>query len=449
MRGNSEFEALFDYFTQKCVHEAKRDNKDEYVETLIDIEDIIREYLDRREEKGTPSVSDNTQLTEFFSNKLTNMYDDVADFSPFFRRNIISAVTSLARELRTKNDIDSYRTYMDLLLYYYSSDICLEGIQPDLKQYFISRYTRCISASIDDVLNSESIEKFQNAEDIWNETFESVADTLKIAVEKSDTTSYSEIVNSVDPSPRHSQYSVVHNSEGKRDDSSLPSEKKKFLKDIESERVTLFFALTGWAYHLLNDGKLTKENYKSIGRETINTRRNISQISEIYYKNMADSEMEGIPYWDNWDMAKQREKSIGSTMTRSSSTSWLQAFLCIELLRVGKDRSFDAGSFNFSENPLPVVQSIVGSAEKIESKLEMILQGEYDLPISRYGVNLDSLASAIVQLHKEAEEKFRELSRERVHEATLDPEKVAEFKQSMGRVGKSFRTVWAIAETKS
>ena len=130
-------------------------------------------------------------------------------------------------------------------------------------------------------------------------------------------------------------------------------------------------------------------------------------------------------------MAKQREKSIGSTMTRSSSTSWLQAFLCIELLRVGKDRSFDAGSFNFSENPLPVVQSIVGSAEKIENKLEMILQGEYDLPISRYGVNLDSLASAIVQLHKEAEEKFRELSRERVHEATLDPEKVAEFKQSM------------------
>ncbi|WP_136602753.1 hypothetical protein [Salinigranum halophilum] len=430
-RNQGEFEDLVEYLVERCLKSADNRDKDRFVASLIDFNDVVDSFLDQQANLGN-QVSDTNResLERIFSNYFVDLYEGLIEAPPAFRTEVISAITTSIRRSRDVGLPSSYQAFLSTLNRCYRLEMETGEFEFRAKRFFVRRYNLLISKSVNQVQASCSPAAFETAKSFWKVTFDQTQQLLKTAIEATDEETYSEIV------PKLTEiyyYDVVSSNRQRMTDvwdgeDEFLEKKAEFGRYIESQISVLTFVLTGWAFRRFREGTLTEEEYKEIATTTESQRNSIASVAEVYYDEIRGEGRFG--YWEDWNLDEAMAETMGVATSAPAALSWLQAFYCAELLRLGS-QSFEDGELDVGELPIPVSKAVVAESDKIRKTLESFHTDSIAEVFIDSGTDVERLIDAIVQLHEDAEETYRDQVREDVHESALDDESVKSFEDSI------------------
>jgi hypothetical protein len=430
-RKRSEFEDLVEYLIERCLDAASDKDKDRFVEYLIDYNDVVESYLEQRAAIGDQtSETNSSSLERIFSNYFVDLYSELMDAQEGFRTETISAIVTSIRKSRDLEVQSAYQELLSVLNRCYQREIEGGEFEFRTKRFFVRRYNMIISKSIDQLQASDTPTALETAYSFWEVTFAQVRKLLKTAIEATDEETYSEIIEEL--ADIH-HYDVISSNRGEVA-SALDGEeeflerKAEFGRTIESQVSVLSFVLTGWAFRRFREGTLTEEEYRQIATTTESQRDSIATVADIYYEEIRGEG--GLGYWENWNLDEAMAETMGVAMSSPAALSWLQAFYCAELLRLGS-QSFEDGELDLGDHPIPVSKTVIADSDDIRGMLESLYEESTAEAITDSETDVEELIDGIVELHEVAEEKYREHVREEVHRSDLDDEEVASFKESV------------------
>lgn len=422
-----EFEILVEYFVGRCLEAAEEQDKDEYVENLVDFRNIHYNYLDQRESLGDNANEDNSNtLDVVFSDYWADLYEELLDKPATYRNEVISAVTGIIRQSSEKGFASSFGRFLSILNRIYKKQNNFGGFDDDTKRFFIRRYSIIVGKVIEELKESASHESLDRSRKTWNMVVQTVRELLKLSIEFGDTQTYSKIMSEIS---EINTYEIVSGTTGF--DDSLRRRKHTLGKEAESEISVLAFVLTAWAFRLARKGEIKEREFRKVASVTESERSSIEEISDIYYDQIRVGD--SIGYWDRWDMNDKLEGSMGVVSTSPAVFSWLKEFFCYELFRLG-EQVFIEGEIDLQQNPFPVSSVMIGEVERIEEGMtsireDSIVQNQID------SVDVDNLIESISGLYKEAEDSYEQSVRDDIRESDLDSDMEEDFKKS---VKKSF-----------
>lgn len=430
-RNQGGFEDLVEYLVERCLKAADNRETDRFVESLIDFNEVVNSFLEQQATLGN-QVSDTNResLERIFSNYFVDLYQGLIEAPPNFRTEVISAITTSIRRSRDVGFPSSYQAFLSTLNRCYRLEIETGEFEFRAKRFFVRRYNLLIRKSIDQLQASDSPAAFETARSFWEVTFDQAQQLLKTAIEATDEETYSEIV----PKLTDIYYYDVVSSNRQRTtevwdgEDEFLEEKAEFGRSIESQVSVLTFVLTGWAFRRFREGTLTEGEYKEIATTTESQRNSIAAVAEVYYDEIRGEGRFG--YWEDWNLDEAMAETMGVATSAPAALSWLQAFYCAELLRLGS-QSFEDGDLDVGELPIPVSNAVVAESDKIRKTLESLHTDSIAEVFIDPGTDVERLIDAIGQLHEDAEEAYRDQVREDVHESALDDEGVKSFEDSI------------------
>jgi len=430
MAGNRK-QGEFEDLVERCLDAARDQDKDRFVEYLIDYTDVVESYLDQRAYMGIQaSESNSSALERVFSNYFVDLYRELIEAPAGFRTETISAIVTTIRRSRDAGFQSTYQELLSVLNRCYEVEVETGEFDFRTKRFFVRRYSLIISKSVDELQASDSPDALDTAWSFWEVTFDRVQESLKTAIETSDGETYSEIISKLtdihhyDIISPHRQGGV----DGSDSEEEFLERKAELGRTIESEVSVLTFVLTGWAFRRFREGTLSEEQYRDIATTTESQRNSIAAVADVYYDTIRGDGRLGS--WENWNMNEAMAETMGVATSAPAALSWLLSFYCAELLRLGS-QSFEGGELALGELPIPVSKAVVSESDRIREELESLQEESIAGALTVAGTNVDGLIDAIVQLHKEAEETYQDQLREEIHEADLDAEEVNAFKQSV------------------
>lgn len=430
-RKRGEFEDLVEYLIERCFAAAENRDKDRFVEYLIDFNDVVESYLEQRASMGgQASETNSSSLERIFSTYFVDLYTGLIDVSEGYQTEIISAIVTSIRRSRDLGIQSAYQEFLSVLNRCYQAEVETGGFEFRDKRFFVRRYKMVISKRIDELQESESAAAFEMAQSFWRVTFDEVRELLKTAIEATDVETYSHLISEL--TDIHYYDVISSNRQGiggaSNGEDKFLEEKAELGRSIESQVSELTFVLTGWAFRRFQEGTLSEEQYKQMATTTESQRNSIAAVADIYYEEMRGEG--GLGYWESWNLDEAMAETIGLARSAPAALSWLQAFYCAELLRLGS-QSFENGEFAKEELPIPISKAVVSESDKIRKTLESLEEESTAEALTDSEADIDELIDAIVKMHEEAEETYREQMREEVHESELDDEKVASFEESV------------------
>lgn len=431
-RNRGEFEDLIEYLIERCLDAANDRDKARFVENLIDFNDVVESYVEQRATIGDrASEANSSSLERIFSNYLVDLYSELIEAPEGFRTETISAIITSIRRSRNLELQSTYQELLSVLNRCYQLEVETGEFEFRTKRFFVRRYNMVISKRIDELQASDSPAALETAQSFWKVTFEQVRELFKTAIEATDEETYSEIISEL--TDIHHYDVISSNRQGGVD--GLDDEEEEFLerkaelgRTIESQVSVLTFVLTGWAFRRFREGTLPEEEYMEIATTTESQRNSIAAVAEIYYEGIRGEGRLG--YWENWNLNEAMAETMGVATSAPAALSWLQAFYCAELLRLGSQSS-EGGELNLGEFPIPISKAVVAESDRIRTTLESLKGESATEALSDSEMDIDVLIEAIVELHEKAEETYQEHVREEVHESELDDEAVASFKRSV------------------
>ena len=430
-RKRGEFEDLVEYLIERCLEAANDKNKDRFIETLIDFNDVVESYVEQRAAMGVQANETNSSsLERIFSNYFVDLYSKLIEAPEGFRTETISAIIT---SIRRSRDLELQTTYQELLSVLnrcYQLEVETGEFEFRTKRFFVRRYNMIISKRIDELQESDSPAVLETAQSFWRVTFDQVRELLKTAIEATDEETYSEIISEL--TDIH-HYNVI--SSNRQEVVDALDREEEFLerkaelgRTIESQVSVLTFVLTGWAFRRFREGTLSEEEYMEIATTTESQRDSIAAVADIYYEEIHGEGRLG--YWESWNLDEAMAETMGVATSAPAALSWLQAFYCAELLRLGS-QSFGGSGLDLGELPIPVSKAVVAESDRIRTTLESLKGESATEALSNSEADIDGLIEEIVELHEEAEETYQEHVREEVHESELNDEEVASFKESV------------------
>ncbi|MDS0300964.1 hypothetical protein NDI76_19645 [Halogeometricum sp. S1BR25-6] len=430
-RNQGGFEDLVEYLVERCLKAADNRDKNKFVESLIDFNDVVDSFLEQQATLGN-QVSDTNResLERIFSNYFVDLYEGLIEAPPTFRTEVISAITTSIRRSRDVGFSPTYQAFLSTLNRCYRLEMETGEFEFRAKRFFVRRYNLLIRKSVDQIQASDSPAAFETARSFWEVTFDQAQQLLKTAIEATDEETYSEIISKL---TEIYYYDVVSSNRQRIADvgdseNEFLEKKAEFGQSIESQVSVLTFVLTGWAFRRFREGTLSEEEYKEIATTTESQRNSIAAVAEVYYDEIRG---EGrFEYWEGWNLDEAMAETMGVATSAPAALSWLQAFYCTELLRLGS-QSFEDGELDVRGLPIPVSKAVVAESDKIRKTLESLHTDSIVEIFIDSGTDIERLIDAIVQLHEDAEETYRNQVREDVHESALDDESVKSFEDSI------------------
>lgn len=172
-RKRSKFEDLVEYLIERCLEAANDKNKDRFVETLIDFNDVIQSYVEQRAAMGVQANETNSSsLERIFSNYFVDLYSELIEAPEGFRTETISAIIT---SIRRSRDLELQTTYQELLSVLnrcYQLEVEIGEFEFRTKRFFVRRYNMIISKRIDELQESDSPAVLETAQSFWRVTFD-------------------------------------------------------------------------------------------------------------------------------------------------------------------------------------------------------------------------------------------------------------------------------------
>ncbi|WP_254810785.1 hypothetical protein [Natronosalvus amylolyticus] len=183
------------------------------------------------------------------------------------------------------------------------------------------------------------------------------------------------------------------------------------------------FVAAAWAYREIREGNLAEPVFQEMFRESFKTYR-FSTLVDIYYRLCTGGRLDFFR-WESEDA----DVFKGVQASQPAVHSWLQVFFCaMGLLFLDVDE-YDTDTVPASDNPLvssaidrtsyPDLWDTIDSISADELALTGVAEDEF--------ADLEERKAVFLVLHEQMEELLNRREDERVIDANLDPDKVADF----------------------
>jgi len=431
-----ELQILIGYITDRCLSAANQDKKDSFVDYLVDYSEVVEDYFSEREALADNVNEDNDRtIQRTLRNGFRSLYDSLLNESYDYRREVLSAIVSAARGAKQRNFNSLYIDLLSDLNRCYVLEQQSGEMLFDLKRFFVRRYSILLDQPLDELKASVTEQQLKDRYELWRQAFTQAIELLRTMVEYSDEESYSHLVSRfTDFYP----YEMVHtggyySSSGGEyvSESELREMKVKYGEKVRSDISVMTFIVTAWAFRLLKNDQISRETYSEIAAETQSERSSIEDISETYYTKIRAPDSGGLGYWEQWNLNEALEEEMGVAVTSMSVDSWLRDFYCAELLRLGSVSEWVTNQESQQKTPVPAVRQVTNESESLDETFNRLREESLAEFLTAEVDDLDTLIDALVQLHDDAAEQYRNDMRETIRYHELDESKKDEFRASL------------------
>jgi hypothetical protein len=424
------YEDYLEHFFTDAEAAIREGKGQELSDNLSHIAELIGELINREVDSPTRFRSNYA----FCRRRYIQLYDDVLEngAGEDLRSSIFNSISVNVRYSRQSNDLEAFDQLLNALVSCYVRSYPDPGFDEALEDFFerLDVNQRGIVQNFEKVDSADRLAKSSNIIDTFLGYYREV---WRYAVEYECRESAIWLHENLEEVRGFEQarYLPLGRPENQYSEEFL--EEKQEVADAVRKRIQIQkFAAYSWAYNLYVKDVLSEDFLKDLfqdhAEEEFST---VKSLTETYFDIRAV--LEGLPYWDDWEMERQLEESRGGpVMTSMGSNSWIPSFylaFSLYLFDEGEQEVFldsapEELPFPTTEDDRLDLDSLLDSIEEFEDDypLEFLLDGQTDI-----GERIEALSEVLDRAFSHAEKQA--IMRVRNH--SIDPDYVDSWEQEM------------------
>lgn len=430
----NSYETYLEHFFDACKQELSKERPEQFQKKIEKAEDLILELL-----TSEPELTNTGDVWSYiFDNYRTLHGRSVKKRNTESHREIVKSLHSLYMYANRQNNEEIIGRLSDLysimLNQLYWEDKWEEGVE-----FFLDGFYKVWDKERYRFRRSESEDELESCVKGLNHIFDTYSDIWKTAIENEEKGALDELYKRTTDLPEFGQYEYEMYSslqEAERLNNSqieFNDTKQRIADSYRKELDRLRFVSYGWAFHLYMEDEVSADFIEMLFDEFMSQDfSSLSGFNEVYFGILLEDDI--MRYWEDWNMQRELEDSVGAVTTGMAMNTWILRFYCAAIVRTSdlqeEIKEFEPETSFFSQyQDIDHYMRMEMRVRKIKEVLETY-RDDYPLDWFTDG-NLESKLDMLADYFSEVQEYLNQEERKWVREQPIDEEIAGGFEEEV------------------